>query len=125
MLDQASRDAMADLKYNCWYSCTLKEPRNPQFHAKIFALLNMTLDNLPETSGLNRLDAHGLLKAIQLEIGEVEQVQRINGEVILIPKSIAFENMDNIEFGILFKKVVGICSQLIGAEIDTFQEELN
>lgn len=113
-----SNDMFNELKSNVWYSCDLKEPRNPVFHAKLFAVLQETLDNLPEESGLNKLDTYGLLKAIEFEIGEVEQIRKLNGEMVLVPKSIAFENMDNIEFGKMYEKIVAICETLIGAKFE-------
>lgn len=117
-LDSKSQDLFGELKTNVWYSCDLKEPRNPLFHAKMFAVLQTTLDNLPEASGLNRLNSYELLKAIQFDIGEVETMQKLSGEIVLVPKSIAFESMDNIEFAEIYKKIVPICEKLIGASIE-------
>ena len=119
-LDSQSQDLFNTLKNNTWYSCELKEPRNPLFHAKMFALLQLTLDNLPEDSNLNRLNTHGLLKAIQFDIGETEPYQKLNGEIVLIPKSIAFENMDNIKFSEIYKKVIMICEQLTGMDMEDY-----
>jgi len=125
LLDESSNDILQKLKTNVWYSCKLKEPRNPVFHAKIFALMKITLSNLPESSNLNRLDEYGLIKAIEHEIGETEIEQKLDGEIILKAKSISFENMDNIEFAELYKKIVAVCETLVGEVIDQFQPELN
>ena len=98
------------------YMVTVKKARNPHFHRLMFAVLNKTIENVPEDSPFANMDAYQLLKAIQFEIGAVEMVRKMSGEMVMVPKSVAFEAMDEIEFNEVADKVINICAGLIGVE---------
>ena len=80
----------------------IKKPRNIGHHCKMFALLNVVCQNIEHPK-----DPHVLLKYIQ-------QVTGLHCEIIhstihgaqKIPKSIAFYNMDQLEFEPFYNAVV-------------------
>lgn len=88
----------------------LHAPRNPRHHRLLFALLRMVIDG-----GAWEGDEESLLDAIKMETRLVRPVARINGEIVLVPRSIAFESMDQEHFNRWFERAVFvIASTLLG-----------
>lgn len=102
------------------YSCTIKESRNPKHHNLVFGLAKFTVDNCHEESVWSGKDPYSIIKAIQLEVGSVEYIQKFDGEIIAIPKSIAFENMDEDEFSHISDALFFYCAKIL----DIDQKEL-
>ena len=109
------------LRPNIVKSVDLTQPRNPDFHKKLFAICRETVRQAPEGSVWEGKTSYLLLKAIMFELGLVDTYLDINGGIHLKPKSVAFDNMDNIEFEDVFRRVVSVCANILGC---TF-EELN
>lgn len=87
----------------------LKRERNPRFNALAHAIGGLCATNIPQ---FDSMDAHGVLKRLQLESGIEcdEQVAEMpDGTQYLVrqPRSMAFEKMDEAQFG---KLVAGLCS---------------
>ena len=86
----------------------LKKPRNPKFHRMAHGLGALMQDNI---EGFDHLDAHRVLKRLQLESGvgcEEMAYSLPNGETVLhsIPISLSYESMDQGEFEEVFR---GLC----------------
>lgn len=78
----------------------LKKPRNAKFHRLAHAIGGLVVDQI---EGFENLDAHGALKRLQRECGVCcdEQDMEIPGIgrlAVRIPRSIAFDEMDEGEF---------------------------
>lgn len=76
-------------------------PRNPGLHRKAFALLNIVW---PHTSypNIERLRA-----ALTIQAGYVDEVIRpSDGQVFWVPKSWAFDAMDDVEFREMYNALV-------------------
>lgn len=56
------------------------------------------IDNAPESSYWHGKLPEHFIKAVMLTIGCADPVMDMNGEVHMIPRSIAFENMSDDEF---------------------------
>lgn len=80
------------------YTLTYQKARSPQHHRFIFAIAKAVIDNAPEDSYWNGKDSYHFIKSVMLSMGIVDEIMDLNGEVHLIPKSLAFENMDENEF---------------------------
>ena len=80
------------------YRILLRRDRNPLLHRKFFAILK----GWAEYRGLDLSQALLVLKILG---GEVETVE-YNGKQIVIPKSISFEKMDEVEFQDFYKKAI-------------------
>ena len=117
---QSDENAFKELKKNQVYFVEIKKPRSIEHHKKIFALANCVIANLPETSIWHNKDAYTLIKAVELELGYVDQKIKLNGEVSHEPKSISFESLDQIEFQKLYDKAIVILAKMI----DVTTEEL-
>lgn len=87
----------------------LKQPRNPGFHRLAHAVGNLLVDNVEKFRGKS---GHDALKEIQRESGVCcEPIEIDLGPVIgkvqaNVARSIAFDEMDEAEFGELFN---GVC----------------
>lgn len=112
-------DAEAEGVVNKWkvgasYSLTYATARNPKFHRLVFAVTTAVIDNAPEDSYWHGKDAYHFIKAVELKAGMVDEIVDLNGEVHLIPKSIAFENMSEDEFKKLFDALVTEAARILG-----------
>jgi hypothetical protein len=88
---------------------TWKE-RNITNHRRFFALLLRTIYLLPEDSEFDKLrNIEYLRKELMILIGEVNTHITMKGEMILIPKSISFKTMDDVEFN----RIYHLCTEKI------------
>ncbi|HNX82641.1 MAG TPA: DUF1367 family protein [Candidatus Omnitrophota bacterium] len=112
-------DAEAEEVVNKWkvgssYSLTYAPARNPKFHRLVFAVASAVTDNAPEGSCWNGKDAYHFIKAVELQAGFVDELVDLNGEVRMVPKSIAFENMAEDEFKKLFDVLISEGARILG-----------
>ena len=107
--------------------CVIRRPRNYKFHKKFFALLRLTLDNLPERleRNLGITDEEDLLDSLKLDLGLARTVE-IGGRRYIRTESISFGKMDETEF----EKFYGRCTDIIlkkylrGTERAALNEEI-
>lgn len=90
--------------------CVIRKPRNYKFHKKFFALLRLTLYNLPERTErtLGITCEEDLLDCLKLDLGLAKTVE-IGGRQYIRTGSISFGNMDETEF----EKFYGRCIDII------------
>lgn len=74
--------------------------RNYLFHKKLFRLVKLVTDNNPKFP-----NPYHLIKALQLDIGSVDIVKKLSGEVLQYPKSLKFKTMGAVEFAELYKDI--------------------
>lgn len=98
----------------------IKKPRNAKFHRLAHAVGNLLVENVEE---FRHLSGHDALKKVQTKAGACCELQMIDmgtikfgniavpvGEVpVSVPRSIAFDEMDETEFSELFN---GICDYI-------------
>jgi len=106
-------------------SAEVRQPRNPDHHALVFALARCTLENLPEGNEWSKLyirnphtAPYAFIKAMMLEIGEYDERMDIHGEVYRTPKSIAFESMDEMAFEPISEAMFKICAHMLKIPVD-------
>ena len=97
---------------------TWKE-RNVTNHRRFFALLNRTIYLLPEEPEYDKLrNIDYLRKELMILIGQVDTHITMKGELILIPKSISFKSMDDVEFN----RIYHLCTEKI---VRTFLKDIS
>lgn len=96
----------------------LKKVRNPKFHRKYFALIRIAFDNQDEYK-----DEEKFRKVMQMKAGYHEFVQTDKGEMWW-PKSIAFGELDELEFEELYNKVWHVLQERYGFDNELFEAEL-
>ena len=111
---QSDMESFNNLKSNVVYMAEFKRPRNPEHHKKIFALAKCVTTNLPESAIWSGKEPYALIKAIELQLGYVETMIKLSGEVLLIPESISFESWDQEKFAEFYSKAVPILAKMIG-----------
>ena len=107
------------LRPNIIKSVDLKQPRNPEFHKKIFAICRDTARNAPEGSVWAGKTSYILLKAIMWELGIVDPCMNVDGTMRLEVQSIAFDSMDHSEFEDVFRRVVAVCANILGVSYES------
>ncbi len=91
----------------------LKKPRNAKFHRLMHALGGLLVD---QAEGLEDLDAHGAIKRLQRETGVqcdemTVDVPGIGSLAVKMPRSIAFDEMDEGDFAQLWQALVRHASE--------------
>lgn len=104
----------------------LKLDRNPKFHRKFFALLKFLQEHLPEeiTNKYNTPDEFRMF--VQYHCGITEEFQDEQGVIHILPKSLAFGALDEIEFGTIYRdiKMKMINDFFSGDTTEAFEAEL-
>ena len=106
---ESDYDEKKRLKLGDTVLCTIKKPRNYEFHKKFFALVRLCYQNLPEWME-QVLDIHSeedMLTSMKLDLGMAEIVY-INGRPIAKTGSISFAAMDNTEFERFYNRCVDL-----------------
>lgn len=100
--------------------------RNVKHHKKFFAMLQMTIDNMPETMPNQYQDVNLLLDEIKFQIGHFEMHHTLGGKDYYKVKSISFGKMDQIQFDEFYNKAVDVVLKYFLKEIDkeTFEKEV-
>lgn len=87
--------------------CTIKRPRNYDFHKKYFALLRLTVANLPHLiqQQMQIFTEEDLLDCLKIDLG-LFTTRWHGGRQIIKTGSISFAKMDNTEFEKFFSRSV-------------------
>ena len=108
----------AKLKEGEVYEVEIKKKRNYQFHKKYFSLLNLCYDNQEQFESFDDLRAYLTCKA-----GYYKEVDTPKGKMIL-PLSISFAKMDEIEFEQLYSKTIDVICKFLDVEQDDLLAEI-
>ena len=90
-------------KFGDVLQCEVKKPRNVLFHRKFFALINVVFTNQDKYT--NQED---LLTEIKLKTGHYKEHITTKGNVVYLPKSISFAQMDEMEFSMFYSKTIDV-----------------
>lgn len=111
-------------------SAKITQPRNPEFHAKFFALLNLAFDYWePEKTEENSKfgepvkDFERFRKDVQIMAGHRTLVVNVKNEVRYEAKSISFGSLDEIEFNKIYRSVFNVCWNLVLSKVTGMTEE--
>lgn len=98
--------------------CTIKRPRNPKFHRKLFSLFSLVFENQELYDNFDRFR-----KEIVMRAGFYEEHTHLTGKVSYVAKSLAFDKMDETEFSELYDKCCGVIIQYFWPDISRHQLE--
>lgn len=103
---------------------TIKRPRNYKFHKKFFALLRLTIDNIPDSFGITTIDE--LLVRIKIDLGLCDVVIKDRLKYI-VPHSISFAAMDEEEFNATYNaaRSVILNKYLYGLKLQDLEDNIN
>lgn len=106
--DDPSRETWKRYKLGEEYRADIVKPRNYKFHKLCFALLSLTFENQEQYDQFNLFR-----KMVAIEAGHVEIVTSPDGELFPQAKSLSYDEMDDIEFGELFPKMMDVCARIL------------
>lgn len=114
------------MKRGTMYEVTLKKVRNVDMHRKYFALINCTWDFLTDSQQAFFGSSEGLRKSLQLAVGHCDRVYSPKlRQFVDIPKSIAFDAMEELDFEQLYEKtLMFIVSNIVSDRQEEFNEHL-
>lgn len=108
--------------------CTIRRPRNYEFHKKYFALLRLTYQNLPYLiqQQMQIFSEEDMLDCLKIDLGLYTTVYH-GGKRLVKTGSISFAKMDQSEFEQFFSRSVDIILQvyLRGTDRQALLEEVN
>ena len=123
----SDREEFKKLKRNSEVVVEIKKGRNIEFHKKYFALLKLTFENFPEwlEDTLNVHSVEDLRTRIKIDLG-LYDISHYGNQSIIIPKSIAFDKMDETEFEKFYRMSVNhiIKNYLKGVSNEQIEEEI-
>jgi len=121
-------DRMKRVKEGRMCQVELVQPRNIKFHGKFFSLLNFAFQYWePEHEELNGMTAEKDFERFRKDAiilaGYRHAVVNLKGEVRYEADSIAFGNMDEEEFGKLYKSVFNVLWRLVMSNVPGMTEQ--
>lgn len=119
-------DEKKKLKLGEVYQADIRLVRNLAFHKKSFALLNLAWAYLPERTqnGFRSIDGFRAYITVAAGYYEVYFNPRLK-EFVEVPKSWAFDSMDNAEFTEFYDKVKDVIWGIIGKWVTPEEFERN
>ena len=104
-------DGKSRLKVGEYYTAEFKLIRNPKFHRKYFALIGVAWEYVPESQqeSLYKNSKDKFRKTLQMAAGYSETIYSIEtNSFVDVPLSIAYEQLDNLEFETLYSNVLNV-----------------
>jgi len=112
-IDPQAVEFIAKMKLGAAVTATVKRHRNPGFHRKFFALLNVAFDAWEPTAATYKGQVVGknfdqFRNDVTVLAGHYEMAVNLRGETRLTAKSISFASMGQDEFDTLYSAVVNV-----------------
>lgn len=112
-LDQQAVDFLAKLKLGAGVTVEIKRHRNPAFHRKFFALLNLAFEAWEPAAATYKGETVGknfdqFRNDVVVLAGHYEMAVNLKGETRLTAKSISFASMGQDEFEALYSATVNV-----------------
>lgn len=113
------RRRLETMKPGTWLRIEATSPRNGGHHRKFMALLNLIAENSETYNTVEKA-----LVAVKLCVGHFEPtIHPKTGELLEIPKSIAFESMDQEDFEKFYSAAIDAVLQNILPQFDQAKAE--
>lgn len=118
--DEQSKQAVRGWKIGETLRCSLKKPRDYTNHKRYFALLTLTFDNQSAYTNFEHFR-----KAVQIAAGHVDELITLDGEVVLVPRSIDYTTLDELQFCVVFAETMTVCAKILGdLELHHLEQEV-
>lgn len=113
------------LKRGSVVSCTITEFRNYRFHRLYFAMINLSWEYLDESQrAFFKDNVDAFRKTVEVAAGHYEPVYSVARKTWLeVPKSIAFDKLDEASFHDLYERVKTVIFQTFIPNINKEQYE--
>lgn len=107
--DEHGKQAVKRWKIGETLRCSIRKPRDYTNHKRYFALLNLTYENQEKYANFEHFR-----KAVQIAAGHVDELITLDGEIVLIPRSIDYTTLDEFEFSKVFGETMTVCAKILG-----------
>lgn len=107
--DEAAKQAVRRWKIGETLKCSVRKPRDYKNHRRYFGLLNLTFANQDKYTSFEHFR-----KAVQIAAGHVDELITLDGEITFMPKSIAYDALDEMEFSKVFGETMTVCAKILG-----------
>src|SRR5687767_4611691 len=87
--DAEAKEAVKRWKMGETLKCSVRKPRDYKNHRRYFGLLNLTFANQDKYTSFEHFR-----KAVQIAAGHVDELITLEGEITFMPKSIAYDALD-------------------------------
>lgn len=106
--DEPSADIARKFKVGEIYRADIVKPRSYAHHKLCMALLTLTYQNQERYTSFDMFR-----KAVALEAGHVNEIIKLDGEVVLEPGSLSYDALDEVEFTRVAGAMMTICAQIL------------
>ena len=117
--NEESRKALSKNKHGNEFIMEYKAKRNPKFHRKLFALLNLILQNQEYYKSIDNI-----LEVVKFRARYFETIVLHNGNTHYKAKSISFSEMDNVAFEEFYSKTIDVALELTRLSKEDIEEEI-
>ena len=103
-----------------------REQRSPQHNRLFWAIADKVFENLPEPYASNWATKHAMVKGLEAAYGITDTVMKptkSGWEIVQIPKSLDFGNMDQDEFNAVSEKLFKGMAHCLGVTVDELLSE--
>lgn len=127
--NQVDADALAKIANGRLVFADMKQPRNPLFHRKFFALLNLAFEYWQPDQGIDtktglspEKNFDRFRKDVLILAGFRKLVVNVKGETRYEAESISFASMDDTEFHSVYRSVFSVCWRLVLSKVQGMTE---
>lgn len=106
--DEPSAELARKYKTGEVYRADVVKPRSYQHHKLCMALLTLTYQNQERYTNFDMFR-----KAVALEAGHVNEIIKLDGEVVLEPGSLSYDALDEVEFTRVMASMMTVCAQIL------------
>ncbi|GJE77205.1 DUF1367 family protein [Methylorubrum suomiense] len=118
--DIMAEDAMNKVAVGSTVMLTVRRPRNPAHHRKLFALFSVVLEQTDRWA-----DSTVLLEDLKLATGLFEtRVSALTGMPYPVPASISFAAMSQDRFEAWYAKAIRVLSEHLGTDVEALGREV-
>lgn len=100
-----------------------KLKRSSPAHRRYFGMIKLAFENWPSDYQFQPIDSAALRTFLQMRAGWVDTLVSSIGSIYMIPRSVAFDKMDQRQFGELTDRVSRIIGEVIGVTGDDLIEQ--
>lgn len=127
--NQVDADVLQKMKSGALVFADIKQPRNPLFHRKFFALLNFGFEyyNPPEVeyNGIKSVKSFEVFrKEVVIRAGYFTVTTDIKGNTRLEAESLSFSNMEETKFTELYRAAFNVIWALVLSGVKGMTEEI-
>lgn len=119
--DVAGEEALRKVKLGDFVTVEVKKPRNGKHHRLYWALVGVVHHNQDRYETTEQLHS-----ALKIAAGHYDLLTMPSGQEYKIPRSIAFDKMDQVEFSQFYDRVCGLIAKhfLPGVSVDDLKAEV-